>query len=109
MDHVNFAQNIDNTFLSHCIQKRPILRASKCESEPTVTLHPQASAYIEWTIKEHVPPLSTLSPTQARTWDAKITTLLSIFAPLKLRIHEKLVFVGRKHLLPIMMQSGESI
>jgi len=42
-----------------------------------VTLHPQASAYIEWTIKEHVPPLSTLSPTQGRTWDAEVTTLLT--------------------------------
>ena len=42
-----------------------------------VTLHPQASAYIEWTIKEHVPPLPTLSPTQARIWDTKVTTLLT--------------------------------
>jgi len=43
----------------------------------TVPLHPQASAYIDWTAKEHVPQLSALSPAQARIWDAKVTVLLT--------------------------------
>ena len=40
-------------------------------------LHPQASAYIDWMVEEHVPPLSTLSPAEARSWDTKVTALLT--------------------------------
>ena len=43
----------------------------------TVPLHPQASAYIDWTAKQHVPQLSALSPAPARIWDAKVTVLLT--------------------------------
>jgi acetyl esterase len=40
-------------------------------------LHPQAEAYIEWMTKEHIPAIPTLSPTDARLWDAKVTALMT--------------------------------
>jgi len=41
-----------------------------------VTLHPQAVAFLERMTEEGIPPLSTLSPVEARVWDAKVTALL---------------------------------
>jgi len=42
-----------------------------------MTLHPQAEAYLQFMTREHVPPLSTLSPEDARAWDEKVTSMLS--------------------------------
>jgi len=42
-----------------------------------VTFHPQAEAYLQFMTREHVPPLSGLSPEDARVWDEKVTSLLS--------------------------------
>ena len=40
-------------------------------------LHPQSEAYLEWMKKENVPLLSSLSPEDARIWDARVTALLT--------------------------------
>jgi len=42
-----------------------------------MSLHPQAKNYVQWMIKNNIPPLSTLSPQDARVWDAKVTDLLT--------------------------------
>ena len=42
-----------------------------------MTLHPQAEAYLQFLKREQVPPLSALSPEDARVWDEKVTSLLS--------------------------------
>lgn len=40
-------------------------------------LHPQSEAYLRWMVNEKIPQLSTLSPTEARIWDAKVAALLN--------------------------------
>ncbi len=40
-------------------------------------LHPQSEAYLRWMVKEKIPQLSTLSPSEARIWDAKVAALLN--------------------------------
>lgn len=42
-----------------------------------MTLHPQSEAYLQFVTREHVPPIPTLSPTDARNWDMKVTLLLT--------------------------------
>jgi len=42
-----------------------------------MALHPQAEAFLQSMAREHVPPLATLSPEEARIWDAKMVTLLT--------------------------------
>ena len=42
-----------------------------------MALHHQAEAYLEWMTKERVPAIPTLSPNDARIWDAKVTALMT--------------------------------
>lgn len=49
----------------------------KSFGENGMALNPQSEAYLQWMAKEHVPPLSTLSPQEARVWDAKVVALLT--------------------------------
>ena len=46
-------------------------------SERGMALHPQAEAFLQWMAREHVPPIPTLSPEEARSWDAKVARLLT--------------------------------
>jgi acetyl esterase len=46
-------------------------------SERGMALHPQAEAFLQCVVREQVPPVSTLSPEEARTWDAKMVALLT--------------------------------
>lgn len=45
--------------------------------ERGMSLHPQAEAFLRWMAREHVPPLPTLSPEEARIWDEKVVALLT--------------------------------
>ncbi len=45
--------------------------------ERGMALHPQAEAFLQCMAREHVPPVPTLSPEEARIWDAKVVALLT--------------------------------